>query len=320
MDKEKQLLFSDVERISFQAWQERMSKVSVNREFLEGQVIPAPGHDGRVDYYKVHRKIATGDGLVAYALKPSGSDSTLKPMIIFRPSQWAFSNEDAFETYLNDVQKNVGEMGWRSSAPLFEQLMQDRHFRRNNAKVSISGFSLGGAHAQRFLEHHYENVGQAVFYGDPSIDHDTAVRIRDKINAMPRRAEPLNMQIFRMKGDFCHYVGDKHAGWGVTHPDVNIQLAETDHDNKKVAGFYLHSHRIFDNTHFPYQMQRYESAEELNKHLDNSQRGADVLWYERMRTIWGNVAFYSLFSLSELVKLVSWMFAVKVLRRSNDPY
>jgi hypothetical protein len=319
MDKEKQLLFSDVGRLSFHAWMERFVKVIVNRELLEGQLIPAPGQDGRIDYYKLHRKIGTGDGLVAYALKPAAADSTLKPIIFFRPSQWAFSNEDAFETYLNDVQVNVGEMGWKNAKPLFDQLMQDPHFRRPDEKISVAGYSLGGAHAQRFLEFHHQHISYAVFYSDPSVDDATAERIRDIMNVMPRRDVPLNIQIFRMKGDFCHYVGGKHAGWGVVHPDVNIQLMEFDHENKKVSTFYLHSHRIFDNTVFHYQMQCIESSQELFNHLDNSKRGADVFWYERMRRLWGGVAFFSFYGISETIKLVSWIFGVKILRSSNDP-
>ena len=319
MDKEKQLLFSDVERLSFPAWMERLTKAISNRELLEKQLIPAPGQNGQIEYYKVYRKITTGDGLVAYALRPATSNSTLKPLIAFRPSQWAFSNEDAFETYLNDVQKNVGEMGWDAAKHLFEVLMKDQKFRRPGEKVSIAGFSLGGAHAQRFLEFHYEDVSLAVFYSDPSIDDDTAKRICTKVNAMPRRSEPLNIQIFRMKGDFCHYVGDKHAGWGIIHPDVNIQLMEVDHENKKNSAIHLHSHRIFDNRTFPYQMQCYENTEELFNRLDNSKRGPDVFWYERMRQIWGGVAFYTLYGLSELIKFTSTIFGVKILRSSRQP-
>jgi hypothetical protein len=319
MDKEKQLLFSDLERLSFPAWTERFAKVIVNRELIEGQLIPAPGQDGRIDYYKVHRKVATGDGLVSYALKPATVDSTLKPMIFFRPSQWAFANEDAFETYLNDVQPHVGELGWNAAINRFEQLMQDPHFRRNNEKISIAGYSLGGAHAQRFLEAHYENVAHAVFYNDPSVDNETAERFAQNINRMQRRPEPLNIQIFRTKGDFCHYVGDKHIGWGVSHPDVNIQLLEIDHENKKASAFQLHSHRIFDNSSFPYQIQRYENNEEFFNHLDNTKRGPDVLWYERMRSLSGRVAFVTFSILADFVRFMSGLLGVKVLRSSGDP-
>jgi hypothetical protein len=323
MDKEKQLLFSDVGRLTFHSWKERLAKVTVNRELLEGQLIPAPGQDGRIDYYKVYRKIATGDGLVAYGLRPVTRDSTLKPLIVFRPSQWAISNEDAIETYLNDVHVNIGEKGWEPSKPHFDQLMSDPKFRRGNEIVAIAGYSLGGAHAQRFLEFYYADVSKADFYSDPSIDNATAERIRMNINAMPRRAEPLNMEIFRTKGDLAHYVGDKHAGCGVVHPDVNIQLRETDHENKKISVLSLHSNRIFDNNVFRYRMQCVENKEQLFNHLDNSRRVPeiikDVIWYEKIRRLWGGVAYCSFSALSELIKFVSWIFGVKILRSSRDP-
>lgn len=317
MDKEKQLLSSDAEWLSFPAWQERFSMVTVNRELIEGQVIPVPGLDGHLDHYKVHRKIATVDGLVAYALKPAASDSTLKPMIVFRPTQWALSNEDAFATYLNDAQPSVGEIGWNSAKDLFDTLMkEDTHFRRNNEKISISGYSLGGAYAQRFLAVHHENVAHAVFYNDPSIDNATAERFAEEVNQLPHR-EPLNIQIFRTKGDFCHCVGEKHVGWGVNHVDVNIQLLEIGLETDDIPAF--HSHRIFDNTRFPYQIQRYENPQELLNHLDNTQRGDAVLWYEKMRALTGGIAFFILTILHEIIKFVTDLLGVKILRSSRDP-
>lgn len=318
MDKEKQLLLSDVKRQDFPAWRERFSKTVVNRELLPGQLIPAPGWDGAMDYYKVFKKIGTGDGLVAYALKPATADSTLKPLVVFRPSQWAFSNEDAFETYFNDVQPHIGEMGWKAAEGIFQQLMNDPQFRRNNEKISLSGYSLGGAHAQYFLAAHSDHIADAVFFSDPSVDAVTADNFAAAMREKPLRDEPLNIQIVRMKGDFCQYVGDKHVGWGVDRPDVNIQLMEIDHEDKTVAAFKLHSHRIFDNSSFPYQMQVHEDTQVLFEHLDNSLRGPAVVWYEQMRQIWGRVAYISLFSFKELVTWVSWVLGVKILRSSRD--
>lgn len=321
MDKEKQLLLSDVEHLSFPAWLERFCKSTVNRELLEGQLIPAPGTDGQLDYYKVYRKIA-GEGLVSYALKPLTSDSTLKPLVIFRPSQWALSNEDAFETYLNDVQLSVGELGWKANEQMFDQLMNDPHstFLRPDQKVSIAGYSLGGVHAQRFLAVHHAKVSGATFHSDPSIDETTVDQFAETINQLPVgfRTEPLNIQIFRMKRDVAHYVGGKHIGWGVNHPDVNVQLLEIDHENKQISAFYLHSHRIFDNTSFPYQMQRYENTEALFNHLDNSKRGADVWWYENMRRVWGTVAYVSFYCLAQAIRTISWVFGVEILRKSRS--
>jgi hypothetical protein len=318
MDKEKQLLFSDVDRLNFPAWLERFTKVIINRELIEGQIIPAPGQDGRIDYYKVYRKVGTGEGLVAYALRPAANDSTLKPLIAFRPSQWAISNEDAFETYLNDVQPHVGEMGWKGAAPELQKLMSDPHFRRNNEKISLSGYSLGGAHAQYFLAAHADHVMYAVFYNDPSVDNATAEGFAKRMNSMGRRTEPLNIQLFQMNGDFCGYVGDKHVGHGVNHPDVNIQLMEGNHENKNAAAFKLHSHRIFDNTTFPYHMKCYDDTQQLFDRLDNSKRGAEVFWYEKTRRVWGGVAFTAIYALSRFVHFISWALGVKILRSSKD--
>jgi len=94
---------------------------------------------------------------------------------------------------------------------------------------------------------------------------------------------------------------------------------EIDHENKKAATFKLHAHRIFDNATFPYQMESIEDTERLFNLLDNSKRGADVLWYERMRRIWGGVAFVSIFAISQLFRLTSWIFGVRILRSSKHP-
>ena len=260
-----------------------------------------------------------GDGLVAYALKPATLDSHLKPLIIFRPSQWALSNEDALETYRNDVQPSVGEDGWKGAEPLFDQLMQDPHFRTDPQRIAIAGYSLGGVHAQYLLAKHFDKINQATFYNDPSSPDETAEKAATAINAMPRRPEdPLYMQIIRIDGDPCHYVGGKHVGWGITHPDVKVQLQEVDHNDKQISVFFLHAYRVFDNTNPTYQTRLCEDPQQLNNHLDNSKRGADVLWYERMRRLWGGVAYVAFGILGEVIKTLSWLFGVKILRSSRD--
>lgn len=318
MDKEKQLLFSDVEGLQFNAWVERFCKVTVNRELLEGQVIPAPGRDGRMDYYKIYRKIATGDGLIAYALKPAADDSTLEPIIIFRPSQFSVSNEDAFETYLNDVQPRVGEMGWVPSKPIFEQLMADAHFRRNKEKIGIAGYSLGGTHAQHFFSTFHADVSWFVTHNAPSLDDETAERVADVVNQT--RKDPLSIQIFRTYGDFCHCVGGKHIGWGMNNPHVKVQLAEIDLENKsEMSAFRLHGFRIFDNKNFRYQMQLFETPDQLNERLDNSRRGPEIAWYEKMRSFSGGIAFFVLKLVAEFIKFLSSLLGIRILRSSRDP-
>jgi hypothetical protein len=320
MDKEKQLLSSDIGRLTFPAWLERFSKATVNRELIEGQLIPAPGQDGRIDYYKVFKKIGTGDGLVAYALRPATSNSTLKPLVAFRGTPLALSSEDAVEAYLNDVQSNVGEMGWKAAVGEFQTLMSDPHFRAGNEKICLAGYSLGGAHAQYFLAQHASAISHAVFYSDPSVDNETAESFAKEINRSQRRTEPLEIEIYRTLGDFCHCVGRKHVGWGVVHPDVRVRLIEIDCKDKKTAtlgSLHLHSLRIFDNTAFAYQKQTFQDAQQLMKRLDNSSRGPDIFWYEQVRCFWSGIAFYFFLGLSEMVKLISMIFNVKILRSSR---
>jgi hypothetical protein len=318
MDKERQLLLSDIGRLTFPAWLERFSKAIANRELIEGQLIPAPGQDGRIDYYKVFRKIGTGDGLVSYALRPATSNSTLKPLVVFRSTPSAPSSEDAFEAYLNDVQWNVGEMGWKAASREFQTLMSDPHFRANNEKVCLAGYSLGGAHAQYFLAQHADAISHAVFYSNPSVDDETAESFAKKINQAPRRTEPLKIEIYRTIGDFCHCVGSKHVGWGVVHPDVHVHLTEIEYEDKTSTAWQsLHSLRIFDNTAFPHQKRVFQGAQQLLHRLDNSSRGADIFWYEKVRRFWSRIAFYFFFGLSEIVKLISMIFGVKILRSSK---
>ncbi len=319
MDKETQLLLSDVRNLSFHAWQERFCKCIVNRELAEKQIIPAPGANGRVEYYKVQRKVTTGDGLVAYALSPIGSDSTLKPILLFRPSQFAFANEDAIETYMNDVQANIGEMGYLAARNAFTHLMSDPKFCPENGKIEVAGYSLGGAHAQRFIADHWRKVSSATFYNDPSVDSELAERFANEVNRSPRFAGPLRLSIFRTKGDIAHHVGEKHLGWGLRHPDTDLQLLEFDHQNQEISLLKLHGRRVFDNPHHHYHVTLHNSAA-LDDHLDNERRGAAVFWYEKMRKCWGTMAFWLLFGLREVTKFFSAFLGIQILRSSKRTY
>lgn len=323
MDEEKQILFSDAEQISFSAWLERFCKVTVNREFIQGQVIPVPGQDGQIDYYKVCRKIA-GDGLVAYALTPAASDSTRAPMIIFRPSQWAISNEDALLTYVNDAQPNIGEMGWNATEACFSDLMSDLNFRRAHQLISIAGFSLGGVHMQRFLARFHQSVSYAASFNAPYVDKETAEAAASSMNSTPR-AEPLSVEIFQTDGDVCHDMGDKHVGWGATNSLVNVKLTKISPENPNsptVSAIYLHSRRIFDfdptQNDFPYRVEYHEDTTRLNELLDNSQRGPTVIWREKMRVLAGSIALVFFRALAKFLDFLSALLGVRILRSSRE--
>jgi len=319
MDQETQLLFSDVKDLSFAAWQERFSKCIINRELSEKQILPAPGAGGRIEYYKVYRKIAKGGGLVAYALSPVGSDSTLKPFLFFRPTQCALSHKDAIETYMNDIEPNIGQMGYTDAQSALCELMNDPKFCSVNRKIEVAGYSLGGVHAQRFLADHWRKVSTATFYNDPSIDSEVANRFAEEINQQPEFSDPLQLVIFRTKGDIADYVGEKHLGYGVTHPNVAIQLLEFDQENRAISLHQLHSLRIFDNPYRSYCINACP-PQDFNTHLDNEQRGPAIFWYEKMRRCWGTVFFWLLFGLREITKFFCAFIGIELLRSSRSDY
>ncbi len=316
MDKEKQILLSDIGTISFPAFLERLSKTLVNRELQPGQLIPVAGRDGSLDYYRVYRKIIRG-GLVADALKPAARDSTLKPLLVFRPTQFALSNMNAYQSYLDDLQPCVGKMGYESAKPYLAQLMHHSNFRRNGEKIDACGYSLGGTHNQLFVADFYEDVSTAIFHNNPCVDHETAERFAQRISTMGARTEPLNIQIYRTTGDVFHFGGDKHLGWNVDHPFVNIQLNIIDHASKKISSLGLHAYRIFDNHIHNYQIRSIEDKQELFDHLDNSKRGAEAIWYETTRRVWSMTVYSLLSSIHSVLSVMRNVFGIRILREVN---
>lgn len=317
MDKETQLLLSDVGDLTFPDWQERFCKALVNRELSEKQIIPAPGENGRIEYYKVHRKITTGDGLVAYALSPLGSDSTLKPALFFRPTQFAPSNEDAVESYMNDVQEHIGEMGYLAAKSLLDALMRDPKFCPSEGQIITGGYSLGGSQTQRFLVDYWRQVAEATFYSDPSVESELAERFAQEVNSVGPLSRPLRLTILRTKGDLAPCVGEKHVGWGVTNPNVIVELRKFDHKNKELSALNLHSIRVFDNAHRDYH-ETSVAPEKLNKSLDNERRGPKVFCYEKFRKYWGNAMYWTLYGLRAITNFICAFLGIKILRRSKN--
>lgn len=282
-DKERLHLCTGLSSLSHpDAYLERWAKSLVNREMVEGIIVPAPTSEG-LDYYKVYRKIALGGGLVAYALKPLSIYSSLKPMLIFRPSQFALSGEDFPETWMNDAQLKFGKWGYSSAKKELMKLMDDPKFYRPTKKIIAAGFSLGGGHLQRFLVDHALKVSKAVFFNDPSLEKNAAETFANRMNSLPRLNDKIWIKIYRTVGDITHYLGEKHLFWGVKHPDIDIEISEIDPlPEDKITGSYLHSHRFLDAAEQRYK-QRVYRCDELDAQLDNVQRGKDVIWYEKAR-------------------------------------
>jgi hypothetical protein len=319
MDKERQLLLSDVETLSQEAYFERLAKAVVNREFSEGALVPAPREGGKRDYYRVFAKINTGDGLVAYALKPVSKYSTLKPLLIFRPSQIAISHEDALPTYLNDLQLSIGEMGYKAAEADLDALMRSE-FCAKDPDLTVLGFSLGGTHLQRYLKKHWRHVSEAICYNAPSIDVASAEAFAKEINAEGPLKRPLKIKIHRTRGDLAHYVGGKHLGWGVVHPHVQVSLWEWPYQFFKsgwVARVSRHSDRLFD-AEAPLGIPTLCPPCDLNRQLDNQARGDEVFYYEKLRQVWGAGLLYRIVNcIYRSLMAASSYFNVQFIRTSR---
>jgi len=284
MDRERLTLFNSQLFASHEhAFLDRFSKATVTRELSEGMIVPAPGAGGKKEYYKVYKKIATGHGLVAYALKPLLASSSLQPILCFTPSQFAPSGEDFLETWINDGQLKLGKWGYSAAKKELMKLMQDSKFCPMGKKINVCGFSLAGAHVQRFLIDHALKVSRAIFFNDPSLDSDPVEEFANRMNALPSLSEKLYLKIYRTTGDKAHYMGEKHVGWGITHPDIIREVDEIiPLAQDGIEGSYLHSHRFFDAPQQRYSIKQYRGAE-VDKQLNNQERGEEIWWYEKMR-------------------------------------
>lgn len=318
MDQELQLLFRDVGKLKRNAYLERLTKAIVSRELPEGTLIPAPSptKSGITEYYVVYKCISKGDGLVAYALKPVTTKSRLKPMVVFRPSPYHPSGLDFLETWLNNMQKNMGWLGYQTARGALGNLLYDPDFCSLETPITVCGYSLGGVHAQLLTADYYDRIGEAIFFNDPSIDADTAEMFAVKINALTHLNHPMRVRIYRTKGDVSNYANDKHLFWGVKHPDVDVRLVELE-PKETLTAKQAHGWRHFDAPERAYMKRVFHKGEDLNRELDNNRRGEDVIWYENMRLLWGSYILYPIFFVwSRILQALERYVGLNVLRRT----
>ncbi len=316
MDQDAQNLLFDMHTLSFESWLERFSKCVVSYELEEKQLIPAPGINGQTAFYKVHQKII-GYGLVAYALKPVGKNTLLKPYIVFRPTQTNLSRLDAVETYLNDFELHIGRSGYQHNKHKFDQLMTNKKFCSDRNKIGIAGYSLGGVYAQRFLIDYWGKVSEAVFYNDPSVEKDLAELFANTMNAQPPNKAPLKLTIVRVEGDLIHYIGDKHVGWGITHPNVSVRVLKFDRSDRQNTKSQLHATRVFDTVDRDYTMYVIHQPQELRNDLDNARRGNAFAWYQKIHRVWGRVISFFLGGIMLICKGIGAIFKIKILRSGH---
>jgi hypothetical protein len=322
MDKELHFLSTQIDKISFSAWRERLCKTMINKELMEKQILPAPGANGRVEYYKVYRKIS-GDGLVAYALKPVGSDSTLPPLVVFRPTQVALSYEDMIDSLMNDLQLRIGEMGYAPAKPKLDALMKDPHFCRPGKKVAVAGYSLGGTHAQWFTYDHWKRISKACFYNAPSVHEEMAEDFARQVNASPLTKLKIRIKrvVAGVQGDWAHFLGGKHLGWGLKRKNL-VKLTEYNCVSRTISSLFdriwLHTRRVVDNdnNHFSPTVV---DPKVLDEHLDNESRGPAIYWYEKMRRVWGGTLLLVLSGLKVFARCVYKCTGISLIR-SSQPF
>jgi hypothetical protein len=333
LEKVDDLLEQDSSHIIDFPYIDRIAKVATSLELEVGQIIPAPVLvDGRtqIDYYEVYRKIGTGDGLVAYALKPIAKDSKLPPSLYFRCTQITLVAEDAPESWFNDCEENIGLTGYRAAHGIFADLMKDERFVKKGEKIRLCGYSLGSTQASRFLVDFWQQVNEAILINGPSLDLETATRFRDAINALPKvtekgREPSLKMQIYRNKGDISSYAGNKHVGWGVElDRGVTVRLTEFGNIPHVEYGRVLGNHSTRPEEPMlrdKYNIEQidYFELEQLTVQLDNFARGDDVAWYERTRLFWGTRVLYMLvYGIYLLAKGILSCFGVELFRSSRS--
>lgn len=296
---------------------ERFAKATVNKEFKEKMIVPFKDAHGNTKLFKVYKKVATGHGLVAYALRPLGNDSGLNSFIIFRPSQFAPSGEDFVETWINDGQLKFGKWGYAAARRTLMHLMNDPKFCPRGQKVDVAGFSLAGGYVQRFLVDHALRVKNAYFFNNPSIDNDPAEEFANRMNCLPPLNEPIHFHIFRTKGDRAHFLGEKHIGWGVDNNDIQIRVTEIDPEpNLNLSSTYRHSYRFFDQIQKQYTEKTFV-GNEAQKELDNHTRGDDIWWHEAIRRWYPVRIFYGCMCISYwFYKMFSSIFRFKIFRSS----
>ncbi len=297
---------------SWDAYLELLCKKVIQHEMGRGTLVPAPSPEGGVEYYEVAKKIGTGAGLVAYMLKPVSMQSTLKPLLIFRPTQTSLASEDVIETYFNDLEQNIGHRGYIVARRELAEMMRDPAYQ----KIEAAGFSLGGAHLQRFLADHGPRVSQTIFFNDPSIDTHTASAYADWMNQL-ELPERISLVFYRTVGDRVHWFGHHHVGKGITNPLIDLKLVDLHYSRSHtISSKALHSTLLLQDL-ASCRVEEYR-GEEVQQHLDFEQRGQDVLWYETRRHLYGSLILFSTIAvIYTIVRKILGLFGIELFRSSR---
>ncbi len=308
-DKNKALFWPKLFDTTYRAYLEMLSKYLGHLEFEEGALLPAPSFHLDKEYYKVTKKIVA-EGLVAYALRPVSAFSSLKPLLLFRPTTPNIVAEDAPLTWLNDFEIRIGTIGYNACKEQLAALINDPSFCPEGGCIDVAGFSLGGAHMQRFLADHWRKVGRAFSFNAPSVESSLAERFARELNSEPENTRDsfLSIEVFRTRDDIAHCVGEKHIGWGITHPKVQRELIEVDFvEREQIPTFTFqgantrHGRVFFHEQNVQFVAQRH-LRETIDAELDNTYASRAKFW-ERLHLTLGNLLLFPLVYLVHMVSL-----------------
>ncbi len=322
LDQKRQQLSPDIldlynpgrfPRVPDYAFCDRLTKVFSSLELTEGEIIPALTRDGKLDFFEVYRKIGTGDGLVAFALKPLSKNSTLVPSLVFRPTQVAFVAEDFFMSIANGTERCMGLTGYAAAKADFATLLQDGNFRTlDGQKIRVIAYSEGSTQAQRFMMDFWADVEEALLLCGPSPDRETVTAFSNMINTRtdPSLGPKCRVEVYRNRattvsgGDRSDYLGETHFGLGI-HPDnpyIEVHLTEFQNslDIGKV-GEVLGPHAFRPgepeytiNPPVPAVITYEYPRAELDTQFDNTLRGPEIAQHEAIRTSWGMQILYAI--------------------------
>lgn len=326
-EQQKYQLLVDLHEKDSNTWMERVTKTLSTMELRHKQIIPIQLENGTVEYYKVYAKIARG-GLVAYALKPLRTEAPLNPMLIFRPTMCAFSDENMISNWQDNFYWDYGFLGYTAASAQLEALIRDEGFCPGDKKIEIGGYSLGSAHAQYFIANtpHKEKIASFTSYNAPGPRPRDTEAFAAYIDAEQAPFDhQMHFKAYRTDGDPLQKLGGPHLGSGVTNTGrLRIDIDRATWPNNPSAD-ELHQRRRFD--HPPelegqgpqienFDNQTAEGREYCETYL--RRRRVDIDWAERLRPLAGLITRFALTVFGLILRFFAFMTCTTIVREGRS--
>jgi hypothetical protein len=224
--KKHMKLFKDLTRLQLahktmtvEHFYEILTKKMASAFLEEGMKIPLPklinpatGELSSKQGYLVVKKQITERGLMAFALVPQDAPEFIKKTVLFRPTTTNLSQENALQTFADDLCDHVGKRSYEAAIFQLESMLEE--LLPGHETGHVCGFSLGGAHAARLLSDFPEYFSEATFFNDPSTEEDVAKTfIKNLSQTQHTCRNPLKINIIHTDKDVVPLSGDVHIGY-----------------------------------------------------------------------------------------------------------